>query len=222
MRHDFYGTVHKAIRKALFDLLSDVGTTDGDPQRWAGIEARFATIASILREHARHEEELIHPLLARHAAPLAERLAREHDALDGRLVDVQTALVAFRDLPVDDRREALLHTYRGLTGFVTAYSIHMELEESEAMPALWRAMDDGALRDAHGALLASLSPDTVRLFLSAMLPAINHHERVEVLAGLRAAAPPQMFDGVLALASSVLPRTDFHATRSALAEEGER
>jgi hypothetical protein len=44
-----------------------------------------------------------------------------------------------------------------------------------------------------------------------MLPAMNLDDRFEMLAGMRASAPPEAFEGVYGLAGSVLESADFAA-----------
>jgi hypothetical protein len=50
-------------------------------------------------------------------------------------------------------------------------------------------------------------------FLALMLPAMNLDDRAEMLGGMRAEAPPEVFEGVWGLAGSVLDLGD----RAALA-----
>ena len=47
--------------------------------------------------------------------------------------------------------------------------------------------------------------------LAFMLPAMNLDDRTELLGGMRMAAPPEAFAGVVDLARSVLTPTDFQA-----------
>jgi hypothetical protein len=53
--------------------------------------------------------------------------------------------------------------------------------------------------------------------LSLLLPAMNVDDRTELLAGMKAAAPPEGFAGVLGLARAVLPPADFAALASRVA-----
>jgi hypothetical protein len=50
-----------------------------------------------------------------------------------------------------------------------------------------------------------------------MLPAMNLDDRVELLGGMQAGAPPEVFDGVWSLARSVLPAADHQAVARRLA-----
>jgi hypothetical protein len=218
MRPDFYWTIHKAIRCNLSGLLLDTATAGPDPTAWHALGARLGTTAFVLEEHARHEERFIHPLLARHAGAVAARIQTEHVALDTRLRDVRTAFAEVERFSRGDHREPIGCAYRALSGFAAAYFSHMEIEETEAMPALWRAMSDAELLEVHGALIASIEPGTLRIFLTMMLPAINDDERIELLSGVQAGAPPEAFESVMALAKNILPKAAFDVTRAAVVE----
>jgi hypothetical protein len=64
-RTDFYTVVHKALRKRLFEAVVLAGTTDyADPEDRLKLEDTVAEILTTLREHAEHEEEFLHPILA--------------------------------------------------------------------------------------------------------------------------------------------------------------
>ena len=48
-----------------------------------------------------------------------------------------------------------------------------------------------------------------------MLPAMNIDDRAELLGGMQAGAPPEVFAGVWGLVGSVLPSDDYTAARGA-------
>lgn len=217
MRHDFYGTIHKALRRALAELLIDAGRAGGCAQ-WAELEARLGKLAHVLSAHAEHEEKFIHPLLRRHAPPIDAALVAAHRDLDAGLGSAQGALREAAGPGAPPSRERGARAHAALASFVTAYLGHMDAEESDAMPALWKAMNDVELGAVHGALMAAVRPEDMPIFLSLMLPAITHDERVELLAGVRAALPPPAFEGVMSLAQGVLDGKDFASARAALDE----
>jgi len=95
--------------------------------------------------------------------------------------------------------------------------VHMADEEERLMPALWEAFDDGALLALHQAIVASVTPAEQLALLPFLLPALNAPERAELVAGVRATAPPQAFDGLQALARRVLSPADWERLEQALA-----
>ena len=56
--------------------------------------------------------------------------------------------------------------------------------------------------------------------LAIMLPAMNVDDRTELLGGMQAGAPAEVFDGVWGLAGSVLEPADLAAVASRIGIEG--
>jgi hypothetical protein len=64
--------------------------------------------------------------------------------------------------------------------------------------------------------VTDIPPDQMAAYLTIMLPAMNVEDRVELLSGMRAGAPPEAFAGVMALAGAVLPAADAVQLRTRL------
>ena len=76
------------------------------------------------------------------------------------------------------------------------------------MPALSRAMGVDELIGINQAIVASLTPEEMTIGFSFMLPAMNIEDRTELLGGMKAGAPPEVFAGVWAWCSRCCsPRT---------------
>ena len=130
-----------------------------------------------------------------------------------RIVDLARAFVGVD--PADERRLAhLLHLE--LAGFTSAYLVHQDLEEREIMPVLERRLGVDAMIAMHGAIVGSIPPDELARSLAFMLPAMNVLDRVEMLGGIRAAAPTPAFDATVDLARSVLRPNEFAAVAQRL------
>ena len=59
--------------------------------------------------------------------------------------------------------------------------------------------------------MGSIPPEEMATSLALMLPAMNVDDRTELLGGMRAGAPAEVFEGVWALAGSVLAPADHRA-----------
>jgi hypothetical protein len=217
MRHNLYTAVHKAIRHELCNLLSALGSSNGADDAWNEIPPRLERLGRVLNRHAHHEEAIIHPSLERDAPALAAELAVDHAALDREFLEAMRELHAVNERPVGpSRQEQLADGYLCLASFAGRYLAHMAREEYEVMPALWRSLSDAQLRDLHIAVMSTMQPEDVSLFLALTFPAINHDERVELLSGFRPSLPPEMFQGIMVLAKSVLSPLAFSATCTAI------
>jgi hypothetical protein len=137
-RVHLYAKIHKAQRAWLMRSIVAAGRTDpADPAAIALVAADARRLAHHLHEHGLHEEQFIHPLLSGADPDLANQLEAEHCTLDIALAELSRAADA----------NDLAGLYPALTGFVVRYFPHLDIEEQQAMPAIWRAFDDGALLD---------------------------------------------------------------------------
>jgi hypothetical protein len=74
----------------------------------------------------------------------------------------------------------------------------MEIEETELLMALHEAFTDDELRAIEGRIVASVPPQKMAAVMMLMAPALNHGERVELVAKLQKALPEPAFNGLLA------------------------
>ena len=214
---DLYRDIHKAIRVALFDVVTEAGNLDpNDCTARIAHATRVHELVKFLVFHAAHEDEHLDEAIRQVLPDAAAEIAAEHVALEERMAGlIELADLAFA-ADHDDARAAMHDLYLDLASFTSAYLAHQEVEERVVMPALWNAFGIEPLLGIHGAILGSISPDDMGWCLSKMLPAMNVDDRTEMLGGMRASAPPEAFAGVCALAQQVLKETDFAALTNRL------
>lgn len=206
---DLYRDIHKAIRVQLFDVTAAAGRLDPlDTAARVAHAARVRDLGHVLESHAHHEDTHIEPLILEVLPASAERIAAEHASLEdsfGRLVGLaELAVAAGRD----DQRAAVHELYLGLASFTSRYLAHQHDEERVVMPALCDEFGVEPLLAVNGAIVGSIPPDEMAMSLSMMLPAMNVDDRTEMLGGMRATAPAEVFAGVWGLAGQVLTHAD--------------
>lgn len=207
---DLYRDVHKAIRVNLFDVTASAGRCDPhDRPARVELATRVRDLVDFLIFHAEHEDrEMDGPIEAVLPARSSE-INRDHLALETqmkRLVDI--ADLAF-DATRNDDREAAHALYLALASFTSRYLAHQAVEEEVVMPALAAAFGIEELIAIHERIVTNIAPEQMGWSLVKMLPAMNIDDRVEMLAGMRMSAPPDAFEGVLALAADVLSAADY-------------
>ena len=77
------------------------------------------------------------------------------------------------------------------------------------MPALAAKVGVEELLALNHAIVASVTPDEMRRAAPLMLGAMNVEDRVELLGGAQAGAPPEVFAGMLGLTRSVISPADY-------------
>ncbi len=212
---DLYRDIHKGIRAELFGVTGDAGCLDpADLAGRADLAVQWHGVAATLRAHAEHEDGAIQPAIEAHLPALAERIAADHDALERRIDWIGELLDEAVDVAPIDQRPTLHRGYVELASFTSAYLEHQDVEERVVMPALERAIGPEAVVAIHQAIIGAIPPDEMATSLAFMLPAMNLDDRAELLGGMRAGAPAEVFAGVWSLAGSVLAPSD----RAALGE----
>jgi hypothetical protein len=143
-----------------------------------------------------------------------EGRGRAFAALEDRLAE----LVGLADGAVgaEARRAATHRVYVELSSFTAAYLAHQNLEERLVMPRLETALGVDGVLGVHEAIIGAIPPDEMARSLALMIPAMNVDDRTELLGGLRAAAPAEVFEGVWALATSVLGAPEVDAVTARL------
>ena len=147
------------------------------------------------------------PVLEEHAPTLFERNATDHAALDARLARIAERAIAMTDTVPGEQRARLHNLYLDLASFTGAYLAHEEFEERIVMPALLEAIGVEGSVGIHHAIVSSIPPPVMAKTLALMIPAMNVDDRAEMLGGMQASAPPQIFEGIWGLANSVLTPT---------------
>lgn len=208
---DLYRDIHKGIRTELFAVVTTAARLDpADTTGVAALGAQVQDVIDMLDDHAHHEDLHIHPVLARHRPELAFGLARQHAVLEERTKELADAAQALGDAG-DDGRLAVHRAHLALAAFTGDYLLHQHEEETVAMPALADAVPVEELLAINGAIVSSIPPERMSASLAFMLPAMNVLDRTEMLGGMRASAPEDVFAGVWSLTRSVLDPSDADA-----------
>jgi hypothetical protein len=145
---------------------------------------------------------------------MAERVSTDHAAFDRRTVALVDLAVSAADADPGDQRRLTHRLYLDLAAFASSYLNHQDFEERELMPALQTAVGFETVLGIHESIVGSIPPDEMARSLAVMLPAMNLDDRAELLCGMRAGAPPEVFQGVWSLTASVLAPAD-HAALAA-------
>jgi hypothetical protein len=212
---DLYRDIHKAIRNELFAVTTEAGSLDpADHTSRRRHARRVHALADLLTSHALHEDANLGPEVARLDPTAQLDTEVEHANLEARMHRI--AELADLALGSDADRAASHALYLELAAFTGAYLQHQDHEERVLMRLLADHLDMDALLALHQQILASVAPDVMRRCLELMLPAINIVDRTEMLAGMRATAPAEVFAGTWALAGEVLPTSEYLATAARL------
>ena len=212
-RLDLFAGIHKGLRALMAHVLVRVGRLDPhDLDDVAEVTEDVRALLTLCASHVHHENRVIHPALeARHPGSSAQT-AVDHV----RHEDAIAALGALVERVGGDD-EAARELYRDLAAFVAHNLEHMEFEETHHNGLLWEAYSDVELMALHQNILSQLTPQEMQLGMRWILPHVNPAQRAGMLGGLRQAAPPQVFEHMLALVRPQLGGRDWRKLSTALA-----
>lgn len=189
---DLYREVHKGLRLALSDLVRLAGSLDAtDAASVEAFAALFADVDMMLVTHHRHEDGgHLGELIAQHLdAEVAQSVHDAHERSDAMLEELRRSVAALDTGGTDTAR-----LYDDLVAFAAAYFIHMNVEEQQVMPVLRAGVDPDELFAITMQIRTSVPPPDMCVFLRFMLPAMTPVERAGTLGGMKAGAPPEIFE----------------------------
>jgi hypothetical protein len=209
---DLYRDIHKAIRAELFATTVQAGSLDpSDHRSRVDLATRTDGLVWLLQTHAEHEDTGIQPAIEVHLPELAERIVADHHELEARIVGLQDMAATIAEAGGPGARSAGQGLYVELAAFTSAYLAHQDLEEREVMPGLATALGPELVLGIHVGIISSIPPADMARSLALMIPAMNVDDRTELLGGVQATAPADVFAGVWGLVGSVLPPADVAA-----------
>ena len=205
-----YRDIHKGIRVELFDITLTAGRVDpGDIAAKSALAEHVVRTVELLDSHAAHEDAAVQPEIELHLPDVATAIAHDHERFAPRTQSLCVLARESVDASASTRRDVAQFLYLELASFTGEYLAHQNVEEQVVMPALERAIGAEAMGVIHGKIVASIPPPQMASSLALMLPAMNVDDRTELLQGVRAGAPAEVFAGIWGLTGSVLTAADY-------------
>jgi hypothetical protein len=209
---DLYRDIHKAIRTELFSVTTEAAALDPSlGVARAGLARHVRDTVAFLVDHAEHEDAVIQPVLERELPDLAARVAVDHEVLEARMDDLVALAEEAAVLDAPDAGFRVHRVHLAVASFTGAYLEHQDVEERVIMPALEAVLGVDAIVGIHQSIIGSIPPEKMAQSLAFMIPAMNIDDRTELLGGMQAGAPAEVFAGVWGLVGSVLTPQDHAA-----------
>lgn len=218
-RVNLYAIIHKGLRALLTETLVRVGRTDpASDTEWAATRDAVVTLLDACAQHLAEENAILHRAIEARVPGATAPVVDDH-AEHEQAIDALRALVRRVD-GATVRDDALAHLYDALGRFLAENLEHMAREERDLNAALWASHTDAELLELRRAIVAQIPPAAMMVFQRAMFSAAHHGELVAMLAGMRQEAPPEAFQGALALARGALPPQAYARVTEALGATG--
>lgn len=204
-RYDLYTTVHKGVRKGLFEAVLAVGGTDFAQAGEVAVALReVRRLLAFLEEHSEHEDAVILPELAALAPELHADLRAEHARIEGLQAEIERILARLEAADGAQRTALGRRLADRMAGLAAEHLRHMGREEIDANRVLWAHRSDADLKALEDRIVAGVPAERMGEWLALMLPAMNGAERRELLTGMAAEMPVAAFGVVTGPARELL------------------
>ena len=171
-----------------------------------------------MRLHASVEERFIHTVLSQRVPGGARQLEEDHRVMRQEFDDLITHFDGIRTKPVDfeKRGELALEFYRAWSRFMAFYFMHINREEEEIMPLLWKVCTVEELAETHKLMITNQTQEELVEDFEMILPNANLQERVEILGKFKSYSHLSGTKGSLKLAERILEPNDWAALKKNL------
>lgn len=200
-RYNFYRNIHKALRLGHCRMLPALGCLDyRDSARTAAVMSELRHLMAVGRGHLEGENREIHAALEQRAPGASAHAADDHDGHEASFAEIEAMISAIEQAAVAERDLLGRRLYHRYALFVAHDLEHMDIEETELLMALHQAFTDDELKAMEARIVAAVPPQKMAAVMMLMAPALNHGERVDLVARLQKALPEQAFNGLLGTA----------------------
>ena len=205
-RHEMYWPIHKALRHMMYATAQNLGVADFQDEKVAdGALASLENTITLLVFHAEHEEKFVHTALEERAPGVIESFEKDHGSDERTYVELRRLSDEAKSANGERKSELGNDIYGLYNQFIGTYLDHLYREEHELQQALWDNFSDEELGAIDGAIMASVAPDLMAQFLALICESFNPGELAFMLNGMKAAMPPEVFEGLVRSAESATP-----------------
>jgi len=183
-RIDLFGPIHKAIRCALADLLSQMGnTTFADAASASRVADMLEEVTELCEDHRGVEERLLLPALAERLHGTLDRVVEAHASQPVAVAELRALAETLRTSREEVRPIVGRTLYLHFSTFAAELLLHMAEEEQVVQPLLEKLFSDEEVRFIHGRLRAAVTMEERLRAMPWMIRGTNAAERKAILRG---------------------------------------
>lgn len=195
---DLFSHPHKEQRLLFCALSASLSKFEAtDEAALSMIKNALNALIATLHDHALSEDTFIIPLLKNFSTSLEE----EHQEIDVMMAEVGDLLNHLCDAKVEERDELVAVLYRTFNRFMGHYFLHLDKEETQVMPFLWRQFTPEEIVGVIVAFKAYKQPEKAEKMLPNILKAMTKEEQNLMFISIRKYAPQAAYEASLSFAS---------------------
>ncbi|AKI01278.1 hypothetical protein IMCC20628_02580 [Hoeflea sp. IMCC20628] len=197
-KEDLYYAVHKGLRLANARMLIALGQLDPfNENALASTVRQLCDHIDMGMSHLTHENNEVHTVVDQRLPGAADHAGEDHDhhveAFDELRLLASELVAAEHDRPLWLRR-----LYQRFALFVADDFQHMHEEETVIMPKIEACFSAAEITGIRERIVAGIAPEKMVLFSRAMLGAASRPERIDMVTGMKAGMPGDVFRGFMA------------------------
>lgn len=180
-RVEIFGPIHKAIRCALVDLLTQLGTTSfAEPGAAARVAAQLEDVTAFCEDHRALEDSVLLPALTARLSGSLDHIRDAHQCQAVVIAELR-ALATTLQTSAPDARVVLGRTlYLHFSTFTAELLLHMAEEEQVVQPLLEKLFSDDELSGIYGSMMARMTTPEKMRSLPWLLRGTNPVERAAI------------------------------------------
>ena len=215
---DLFTFIHKSIRSLIYNAASKLQKADfTDEKEVKNLLTSLRHDLDLLHEHAVNEDNIIFPEIAHEEPQMIEVLNEEHKKLETKLNSILALIEKIEHTNSFDERMLLGISLNSLfNDFAASYLAHMNHEEATVLEASYKYLTDEELIAIRTRIQSNVPPDRYKVWMNWMLKSLNNFELIGLLSGMKAGAPPQVFENVVGIAQTVIEKEKWSKIKSQL------
>ena len=215
---DLFTFIHKSIRSLIYNAASKLQTADFTNEKEVkNLLTSLRHDLDLLHEHAVNEDNIIFPEIADEEPQMIEVLNEEHKKLETKLNSILVLIEKIEHTKSMEERMLLGNSLNSLfNDFIADYLAHMNHEEATVLEASLKYLTDEELIAIRTRIQSNVPPDRYKVWMNWMLKSLNNFELIGLLSGMKAGAPPQVFENVVGVAQTVIEKEKWSKIKSQL------
>lgn len=179
---------HKYVSFALNELERLIAKTDfTSDTALKNVQDEWQSVKEMLKGHAHHEEQNIHPLLEQKGSIVHCGVHDDHDHQEDTLEHLQYFIDAIETSP--DRVEAGYQFYLTYRKFVGDNLLHLHEEETKILPELQKLCTDEELRAIEYPIYDIMTAEEMVDMVLNLFPHMNFSDKCAFLTDIKLAQP---------------------------------
>ena len=216
-RENLFRPVHKGLRSMIFLLGQRMGTADftdvaatnelAKQLRSALTQSTSNCVLCLLQAHSIHEDKDFFTAVRQFDEEPVKLMAAEHAVIVRRIFQVAKLCDELTAITDPARRiEAGDHLLLEANDLFAFYLAHLNNEEALLVPLMWENFSDEQLRALRAQFYNTIPLAAFEEWMRWTLPALNVHELVVLLSGMKTDPPPNRFADAMRLGKMTVPR----------------